>query len=287
MEQAKYEKGNIIDAINIILTAYAFVINFFPIISSMEKRSTESGLSAVTIAMSFCFFVYLTFSVFAYIVYGDNINPNIFVNLQLEHNFASIFVRTLFLLIFICNIPFIFLPGKEALLIMLDEAMRRTMSLQIMKRIDQQQKGVLLQPLQDLTHNSLIKLMSVKECTCAEDSDLYNDQEHDHEEEFKASKISESVSNTVYYINTIGLYTLELIAAIYINDVTIIFGFFAGISESLINFFIPAAFYLISCKVGGKKTNPILAVLCYLYFVIGSCLTVFSLYHNFAKMNWS
>jgi len=83
---------------------------------------------AVFYAILFCFGVYLTFSVLALYIYGENANPNIFLNLELEDTFTSIFIRCTFLAIFFCNIPFIFLPGKEALLIMIDELVNRTMS---------------------------------------------------------------------------------------------------------------------------------------------------------------
>jgi len=60
--------------------------------------------------------------------YGDNLNPNIFENIQVETNLASYFIRIIFLAIFICNIPFIFLPGKECLLMLIDEARHNTIS---------------------------------------------------------------------------------------------------------------------------------------------------------------
>lgn len=93
------------------------------------------------------------------------------------------------------------------------------------------------------------------------------------------------MSNKVYYINTIGLFTLELIFGILIDDVTIIFGFFAGISESLMNFFIPALFYIISCKIARVKPNKLLLMGSYIYIVIGFILSGFALYHNIDKMS--
>lgn len=124
------------DSVNIIITSYAFILNFFPVFSSMEDKSPASGRRAVSVAMIFCFIVYVLFSFLAYFVYGDNLNPNIFENLTLENNFLSIFIRALFLIVFLCNITFIFLPGKEALLIMIDEFMKNSMSNKMNKRIE-------------------------------------------------------------------------------------------------------------------------------------------------------
>jgi len=68
--------------------------------------------------------------------YGENLNPNIFENIQVETNMASYFMRVVFLGIFICNIPFIFLPGKECLLMIIDESRNNTISKQIERRIE-------------------------------------------------------------------------------------------------------------------------------------------------------
>lgn len=117
----KYEKGSLFDSISIILTSYGFTINFFPIYSSLEKRTNTNGLAALFIAMMFTLCIYASFSYLGVKAYGDCINPDIFVNLKVSTEFTSFFIRGLFLCIFLCNIPFMFLPGKEALLVMVDE----------------------------------------------------------------------------------------------------------------------------------------------------------------------
>jgi len=43
--------------------------------------------------------------------------------------------------------------------------------------------------------------------------------------------------------------------AVLIDDITLIFGFFAAISESTINFILPGLFYIISFRVANKKPN--------------------------------
>jgi hypothetical protein len=65
--------------------------------------------------------MYVSFSLLGIASYGNSINPDIFENIKLEKSAASFFMRGIFLCIFLCNIPFIFLPGKEALLILIDE----------------------------------------------------------------------------------------------------------------------------------------------------------------------
>jgi amino acid permease len=64
-ENSAYEKGSIIDSICIVLSSYAFVINFYPIYSSMERRTNRNGMYATTMAMIFCFIIYISFSLLA------------------------------------------------------------------------------------------------------------------------------------------------------------------------------------------------------------------------------
>ena len=46
----------------------------------------------------------------------DNISPSIFDNIKEEDGAPSVILRFLFLIIFFCNIPFVFFAGKLALM---------------------------------------------------------------------------------------------------------------------------------------------------------------------------
>lgn len=129
----------------IILTSYGFIINFYPIYSSLEVQTNENGIKSTLLAMLFCFVSYLSFSYLGIKSYGEHVHPNIFENISAEGaNIMALFIMTIFICIFLCNIPFVFLPGKEALLVLLDEVRHRTMSLELTKRMDQNAKGQLL-----------------------------------------------------------------------------------------------------------------------------------------------
>jgi len=126
--QPPYTKGSIVDSVTIVLTAYGFILNFYPIFAQMEDKSNKNGYVATLLAMFFCFVAYVSFSFLALSSYGENLSPNIFDNLSHETNFASYIIRLVFLVIFFCNIPFIFLPGKECLLMIIDEIKHKTVS---------------------------------------------------------------------------------------------------------------------------------------------------------------
>lgn len=117
----EFEIENVFDCINISVTSYGFILNFFPIYSSMRHRTNNNASLAVTLALAFVFFSYTFFSFVAFLYFGININPNIFENLKNDNGFMSVAIRILFLIIFTCNIPFAFLAGKECCLIVIME----------------------------------------------------------------------------------------------------------------------------------------------------------------------
>jgi len=122
------------------------------------------------LAMSFCFVVYFIFSHLGIVSYPD-VHPNIFENLKAEGATpTTIAVFAIFLGIFLCNIPFVFLPGKEALLALVEEAQTRSMSIELARRMDIKRRGSLLEisvdasrkkPISDRVPDSTYTLLTV------------------------------------------------------------------------------------------------------------------------------
>ena len=105
------------DSVNIAVASQGFVIALFPIYSSMARDARPRVMTSVTIALMFTMSVYTLLSIVSIAYYGqENIAPSIFTNIEKEEGFASIALRLLFLMIFFCNIPFVFFAGKTALL---------------------------------------------------------------------------------------------------------------------------------------------------------------------------
>ena len=98
-------------------------------------------MQAIITGLVFVFLVYFSFSYFAIDSYGKGIQPNIFENLKQEKTIPSYFIRIIFLFIFLSNIPFGFLAGKESLLIIIDEIMTRRMSNELSQRLEASQAG--------------------------------------------------------------------------------------------------------------------------------------------------
>ena len=107
----------VMDSVNIAVASQGFVIALFPIYSSMARDARPRVMTSVTGALMFTMCTYTLLSMVSISYYGqDNIQPSIFNNIQAESGFASIALRFLFLMIFFCNIPFVFFAGKIALL---------------------------------------------------------------------------------------------------------------------------------------------------------------------------
>ncbi len=78
---AVYTKGSVIDSVSIIVSAYGFILNFFPVYVSIEGRNNKKALQSTSMALLFCLLIYVSFSYLAVETYGTNLNPNIFMNI--------------------------------------------------------------------------------------------------------------------------------------------------------------------------------------------------------------
>jgi hypothetical protein len=75
--------------------------------------------------------IYCTLAVVGITVYGSQINDSILSNIgdtSYTIHWETYFMQALFAIILACHIPYLFFSGKEALLIIVDEIMRKTIS---------------------------------------------------------------------------------------------------------------------------------------------------------------
>ncbi len=56
----------------------------------------------------------------------------------------------------------------------------------------------------------------------------------------------------MYYVSTLALYGINILGAIFIHDVEIVIGFIGSVSCSLLNFFLPGMYYVMTAR---KETN--------------------------------
>lgn len=96
--------------------------------------------------------------------------------------------------------------------------------------------------------------------------------------------IQDRVPTLVYTFLTVTLFTLQIVFAILIDDITLIFGFFAAIAETVYNFILPGLFCLISSRIAGKKCDLKWTILSYLFIAIGTVFFIASNIRNIQKI---
>lgn len=136
----------------------------------------------------------------------------------------------LFLMIFLCNIPYLFFPGKLSILNAYQEYKKRCFSRAIEKAM---QKTDLEDPEDDP-----IDVIAL-------------------------------TSDRTYYSICLGFLTAIIISAILIDDLTIVFGMIAACSESLLNFVFPGMFFIIGAKCAKPSVISFVGI-GILYFAISN-----------------
>ena len=110
VEESASFLSSFVDSLNIAVASQGFVIALFPIYSSMVREKRPRFMISVSTGLLFTFSCYTYLSLISINYFGkDNIAQSIFTNIQGEEGIPSILLRCIFLMIFFCNIPFIFL----------------------------------------------------------------------------------------------------------------------------------------------------------------------------------
>jgi hypothetical protein len=164
-------------------------------------------MKATGLSMIFCFVSYLTLSILAVRLYGSNVNVNLFENLNSDPGFSSILVRVLFLIIFFCNIPFLFFPGKISVI-----------------------NAIYEYRIQAFSKNLEIQIAKNKGETEEEPSKQFD-------------PLLECETKT-YYIVCFTYLAGIVAGALAVNDLNFIFGMIAAFNESNLNFVFPGIFFL-------------------------------------------
>lgn len=113
-------------AIPTIITSYSLQPSLFTAFGSLRNKTTKNGLIAGWTAIGICFIVYLITPLLAFGLYGSGVKGNLLINISKEEGALPIILKCIFIIIAVVKIPIIFFIGKEAILIMFDEATRRS-----------------------------------------------------------------------------------------------------------------------------------------------------------------
>jgi hypothetical protein len=200
-------------------------------------------MKSAFLALSFCFLSYVILTILAMNIFGEhNIQQSIFENLkQDQSNPLSIGIRLLFLVIFLCNIPYLFFPGKLSVLNVYQEYKKKCFSEAIERR------------------------MKKTDLEMVDDAD---------EEPIDVVALTDDLT---YYSVCFTFLLAIIISAILIDDLTVIFGMIAACSESLLNFVFPGLFFIIGAK-NPKPTVIGFVGLGLIYFMVSNYYNLIKVY---------
>lgn len=129
-----------IQSIAIINLAVNFHVNLFSVNASQIDQSIRTTIRNIVISLilACCVYVFLTIS--SIVMYGSHIAQSLLVNIGISYRDNRVYVESyvmqlLFLVVLAAHIPFVFFSAKESLLIMIDEFMRRSISLTLSKKM--------------------------------------------------------------------------------------------------------------------------------------------------------
>jgi len=224
------------------------------------------------------FLVYLVTPLLAFGLYGSNVESNLLINIGEEKDALAIILEIMFLFIAITHIPIIFFIGKEAVLIMFDEATRQSYSKHALHKVgesnEEKKESAAVAPDQNQSEEvkheggeSSDHDMIVKEDKQQPEKPQKLEQSEKPQESEQALQSEKSVvvseappaipvvinpkeylnmKPIYYYVITIACYSLVVILSIVIKDVTVLFGFIGSTASSWVIIAAPGSFYILS-----------------------------------------
>jgi amino acid permease len=126
--------GRLISAVSIILVAYGYQFNIYPIYGSLQEKTNEQYVKVNNYGLLICCVIYITVGIISIAMFGPNISSVILEDIGTATNsngdafWESYVIQLSFMILLVCHMPFIFFSGKEAMLIIIDEIDRKSIS---------------------------------------------------------------------------------------------------------------------------------------------------------------
>lgn len=231
---------NMVAVVPTILFVYGFQAAFFPAFQSLKEKTNSNGIKATIGAFIFSMIMYIAISVLSLLKFGDDCQGDILENVNDLSGPIPMIINIIFLMIVMMQVPIKVFVGKEAILIMIDEFMRKSYSKKPRKIMD----------------NSSYCLKS--------DFKSKNKKSVD-----KEGKEYLTMNPIIFYTVSILLYVLIVFLSCILTNITIVFGVVGALTDTIIIFIAPPVFYLMSLKIEGVDGSIIKKVCAWAFFFLG------------------
>ena len=129
-------------SINLFVLDFAFTSNLFPVFSGLKIKTNEECIKAVSYSCLVAGSIFIFTGYTTLFLFGNPMasHQNFMNSVNNEYirdpsHWETYIIRITFITLIVCHIPFVFFNGKEALLIIIDEIDRKSVSDTLEKRI--------------------------------------------------------------------------------------------------------------------------------------------------------
>jgi len=114
-----------------LFLAYGFHSTYYTVYNSLKVKTDANGMKATIWSILFCLLIYCVVGIVGVLAYGKNLKGDIMENIsnEVDKPFSNYVLMTMFMIIAAMHIPIVFFIGKECILIIIDELMRKSSTL--------------------------------------------------------------------------------------------------------------------------------------------------------------
>ena len=247
----------------------------------------KNGVATSILSISTLFWVYIWSPLIAFGVYGSKIKSNMLLNIASDSGALTVVLLFIFMAIAIMHIPIIFFVGKEAVLIIFDEATRRSYSKRQIHPTPVDMPDVLHESDKWIPVESQPSIARMSEAVEEEKEksnigEIGNAQNSIKSQSGEVGTNSKSSDNPpliqapnpkeylnmkpiYYYLITVISYIVVVILSIVIGDVAIFFGIIGSVVSSFMVLAGPGAFYIVSSHKKKIAFNGVGSILTYIF----------------------
>lgn len=133
--EPKAEWGTI-SALSVTMLAYSYQQNVFPIFSELKNKTNVEYQKVSATGLPITMTIYFAVGVICTLMFGSHLQSSVLLNIgeathkgtEDKYFWEGYICQICFAAVLCCHIPFIFFSGKEAMLIVIDEIQRKSIS---------------------------------------------------------------------------------------------------------------------------------------------------------------